>query len=326
MRLAVNICSMRPRKYGAYDMRRMTCLGLAAKSLGHDVVYHVTSPATFEFLDKQGRIDPSMCTAEARGHDVYICNLRAAPGLYARGLNAGTPMAVWEIVACLPHNHPWPNDIKVACSPITRPADFTTPKDHGGIDEWTWPPESVKVIPTLHTPHDLILSQFQQDGIIDAYCGDDLATIRLQYLASGGPSGVGFRGAWNRERSSSRIRLHDSYDFRFKPLLSAKEYLSWMASKQAILNLQGDRWKCYRHTEAIIMGVPVVCLRDTINVSPRLTPDDAIIIDQWDDKEAIDRRLLGRRDIVASADKKYREGWSLMGQVRMALDTISTGG
>jgi hypothetical protein len=64
-----------------------------------------------------------------------------------------------------------------------------------------------------------------------------------------------------------------------------------------------------------MMGVPVIRLGGKAEYTPPLARSNCILIEDWGDRAAIEEGMERSEPIVAEADRCYRTGWSLRGQL-----------
>ena len=189
-----------------------------------------------------------------------------------------------------------------------------------------------KVVPKLLVlpwpPHRIVLECIERDGLIDKYLSDDLSAIRDRYGSQKKRRQFGFIGCKMRARSIAEKLTGDAAEFhwtsstKFSQKLEPARYLQWLSECEAVLNIPGERWNCYRFSEAVMMGVPVVQVRGKVRAIPAVDETNTILVDDWSDIATM-RRALGRRaDIVAAADRAYRAGWGLPGQAKLLLERM----
>lgn len=207
------------------------------------------------------------------------------------------------------------------------PEEFTeqTEKAHPGIAGWRFP-DKARVLSVPFVPHDLMLEQFWRDGMTDAFLDDDMEAIRDKYSHKSKLGRVGFIGGGWPIRTKILptldgiyVYLTNSPDRRLSPVDMLRE----ISQCEAIMQLPGDTWKCARHMEAVLLGRPVVQKRGVIDVTPPLTDSNTILVDEWSDMDAVRSRLPGAAAIVAEADKCYKDGWSLRGQILTAIKMVT---
>ena len=217
---------------------------------------------------------------------------------------------------------------------VLTQADFTKKTHSGGKvrdDSPTENPLGDKWLSVPWLPFECTLHAMHEDGMWDAYLRDDLDAIRERYGSDEKKRMFGFLGGYWGWRSEIKS-LYDGDD-RFEivwagghhgPAKPAHEYLKWMSECRGCLHLPGDTWKCSRHCEAVMMGVPVACQRGIVDLTPPITADNAILVDDWgEDREWMVALLEDYGDTKATeADKAYREGWSLRGQFTQILKRL----
>ncbi len=106
--------------------------------------------------------------------------------------------------------------------------------------------------------------------------------------------------------------------------------MRWLNKFVAGICFHGVTPKTNRFSEVVLLGMPA--LTKAVPVTPALTKDNCILVEDWGDEEihssfvSETRRRLGLRScrppfsgIVANADRDYRDGWSPMGQAKQIL-------
>jgi hypothetical protein len=173
-----------------------------------------------------------------------------------------------------------------------------------------------------------------KDGMAASFLRDDLEAIRERY-GSGGQKKrmLGFAGNKNIAQRVDKLRLMDessppgtvvhhlTSDTRSDEAIPPGEYLRWLSECFALLHLPGDTWKCSRHMEAVMMGVPVVLMPDPFDITPPLHPGNSICVKGWDDWWTVNDvfEFGDTLKIIGQADADYRLGWSLRGQLQQIL-------
>jgi hypothetical protein len=209
---------------------------------------------------------------------------------------------------------------------VWRREDFTEserrPVDDPDHDEVM----GAKVLATPWLPHDRVLLQLEEDRLAWSFMKDELEVIRRRYAGTKRWR-LGFIGADEPEtRRKALDALQETglldYCQTYRPVAwiePPEQYLAWLSQCQAIPDLPGDQWNCYRFAETVLMGVPSIRLEGKASFTPPLTGDNCILVRQWGDRAAIAAGLARADQIVAEADRCYRAGWSLRGQFRQVL-------
>jgi len=179
-------------------------------------------------------------------------------------------------------------------------------------------------------PHSSVLACIENDGLLGDYLSDNLDAIRNRYGGQNKCRQLGFIGCKMRARSAAEHLLGDAAECHWSSgpksatKLEPASYLRWLSECEAVLNIPGERWNCYRFSEAVMMGVPVVLIRGKTRAAPPVDDANAILVDDWSDVAAMRRALRRRVDIVAAADRAYRAGWGLPGQAKLLLERMGT--
>jgi len=328
--------SYRERKSAIYHGRRLVYQAVIAKSMGHDVELHLPSgvfdfepmPPDLKKLAGDLRITdgtkPSALPADA----VYFCTTTYV--LYAGNYVPKLPkIVVWnDTLACQHADKLFPAaDLVLAW--VTKPSDFTEPtmERHPGIKKYRWPEEGQPVMSVPFVSHDVVLEALWEDGMTDAYLRDDLEAIRAKYGSSKKKRLAGFIGGNLPVRSRIGATLEPpTYEVVWAgghhPRLLPTDVLRWISESEACLNLPGDTYSCSRFCDAVLMGVPVIPKKDTLWFTPAVNESNTISVDNWANILKIRAGIEHSQEIVANADKAYREGWSLRGQLVQSLKRI----
>jgi len=335
MKIAVNPqCSMPAGRPTERNVRRLLLLAFIAKDMGHDVVVHSST----KYVDQVEQNHPE---PDARGYmqlseelsfrenvapfkpDVYVCSTSAV-----KSAPAGSVVIAWAESFHYRRLPQIADRCSVIASYMLRRTDFSGDKGLKVKDK----PEHFAGLEgkTLSVPW-LIMTvtfrQLQRDGLIKSYCRDDLAAIREQYSAPEKNKVIGFLGnnmPPYRMECARQLPQDDRFTLKFtggirERSLQSAQYLRWLSECQAILHLPGDTWKCARFSEAVMMGVPVIVPAGKEYLTPPTTSKNAIPIESWSDADTMFAGIERSKEIVASADAAYREGWSLRGQFIQAL-------
>ncbi len=327
-----------PRVYAAagiranrYHSRRLIYQAEILRRAGHDVLIHDLDRAKQVGQDDDirrllgkfpGADDTSI--RDLSPDDIYLCSIGYLRVHKDASMLKGKVIAWADSLSC--HRGYELSRVDLFLSWICGPEEFTeqTEKAHPGINNWRFP-DRQRMLSVPLIPHDLMLEQFWRDGLTDAFLDDNLEPIRKKYCREVVPGRVGFIGGGWPVRMDIIKTLGNAYihlthgDGRLAPLA----LLEKISECDAVLQLPGDTWKCARHMEAVVLGRPVVQKRGLIDVTPPLTDANTILVDQWSDMDLIRSRLVESASIVAEADKCYKEGWSLRGQILTAIRMVT---
>jgi hypothetical protein len=220
-----------------------------------------------------------------------------------------------------------PRDIlraDVVLAYATGISDFSEP--HGRISEPLKYRKAMqsRLLTVPWRPHDHVTRLFERDGMLDAFIDDDLETIRARYTAPAKVRDVGFAGTNHRGRAR-RSRLYGGdphFHFRWTTTkrMLPDDYLRWLSECRIVLGFPGDTWNCSRFCESVVMGSAIVQQRGKINLTPPMTTDNVILVDDWGDKDVILNALEHVSEICAAADRAYKQGWSLRGQMNQIIE------
>jgi hypothetical protein len=200
----------------------------------------------------------------------------------------------------------------------------------------------------LSVPHfvsDFVMDEFFRAGMIAAYLSDDLPAIRRVYAAPPeSRRGIGFIGSDSFGRQPVAAQFAEvasalglPHDFQFTtqdissdgPTIAPADYLRRVGSWIAGLDLPGERPKCYRFAELVLMGTVVV--RNELLPLPIVPPvndRNAVVLDDGGDANAVRLRAgmesTAQYFLTANADVDYTAGWSPMGQAKRIVEAITS--
>jgi len=338
MKIAINPCIGRPEEpVVRRKSRRLLYLAAIARSMGHDVSLHEEGRPLGRFRGRAGfdflRLREEFPANSPSKADLYFCSSGTATG----GVPTNCPTVAWKEGIGFTRDRELAEKVALIVAYIWRLEDFTREVGYGHKPRPRNPPGHVehvgpKVLSVPWLAHDTVLAQLDGDGMTDAYLADDLESIRDRYGSPSKLRQVGFYGyRWpQRSQIAALFKGDDRFDFQWssgesKSLvkLPPDRYLGWVSGCRAMIQLPGDTWKCSRHCESVMMGVPVVQLAGKIHLMPPLSAENTVLVDDWQDKDGIFTSLERAREIAAKADGAYREGWSLRGQFSQVLKRLS---
>jgi hypothetical protein len=310
--------------------RRLVYLAWIARDMGHEVKIHLpSSPRVRSLRNSEGRyefvdiVDDLPVVDNARdlpADAVYLCSSGQAL-VSENELPKRAKVVIFKEYLGTTHERRLVDVCDLLVAYVRLVTDFSVtvkrPADPSGFDKAT----RAKAFSVPWRPHEKVTQVIHDDGIVVPFLRDELGAIRAKYGAADKARDVGFIGENVPPRS--RITAHYANDDRFivqwagghHPSIPAQQYLWWISECRIVLGLPGDTWKCSRFCEAVMMGVPVVQQAGTIELTPPMTRENTVLLDEWADKGEIISRLDDTEAIVAAADKAYREGWSLRGQL-----------
>ena len=312
MRIAFIDSSRGDRPSANRERRRMSLFARAAAELGHEA------------------------TVTAQGYrpmhaDAVVCHpavLMADPGIAD-----GAPVAVLKNSLDCRHDTWLAGHATLVVAWVWRRADFSGEHSWNASDA-TERAMRGKVLQVPLLPHERVLAQLEADGLTGALLRDDLEAIRSRYRGEL-TGNVFFAGFPQQDRREAAARLAAAVPLEVRwtdlgkgPCLPAKDYLRLTAAASAVPNLPGDTHVCYRFAEAVMLGVPVIVRRGTIHLTPAVKDfafpgeSNAIVVEDWDDWDAIRIGIDRREEIVAEADAAWRAGWGLTAQVRMMIEQL----
>jgi hypothetical protein len=291
-----------------------------------------------------------MRVAELLGHQVVLCDNSRRPKLWA-----DLPQhAVWDepadVYFCVASGYPkgFPGWLtpRIVCQPAARMVledyavngDVVVGSPNDTLPAWQAFLQrhraqlGQRYLGVHFQPFFGTLDVLLADGLIDAYCRDDLAAIRARYQPPEKHQKIGFRGCtWNIINEGYPLRsevfqhYYDQPWCNFKSTgdpannLDSRGTLQDLASNALTMALLGDRVKTHRHVEAPMMGSPIVCVPGELEVEPAHDASNSVCLKHWFDRESAQAGLERATDLVTGSDVAYRAGWSLAGQFQSAL-------
>jgi len=306
---------VRPR-----DIAKITMYALIAQNLGHEVFVHDNGGALARM--DHTRSMPTLAVSlptksltpwQNQEPDVYLSTdvgLRER-GLIDRSWRRDTP----TIILGLRHQTKKNEERILACVDLLVTVKHSL--DHP------------RILSVKHCVSQRVLETLVEDGLFEAYMTDDLDAIRKAYPAEGERRLAGFIGYDDYNRRERIARLPPWVDCRwFKDdsvaggYLPTRDYLRWLAGCKAAVDMPGQHPKTYRFTEAVMLGVPVICVPGVQACTVPVTIANAITLRFWADLNRLDRLMGNCETIRTCADYAYREAWSLRAQTRLMLEWI----
>ena len=183
--------------------------------------------------------------------------------------------------------------------------------------------DAKNLLPVPFMCFDGTIEYFIQNNLFDAYLNDDLETIRSHFDVPKTKQ-AGFAGVGHYGRHEMFVGLTDYCEVVLKdtPVMSSGEYLKWISSFIAGLSPSGDTPKANRFADLVVLGLATVSPPVPIAITPPLNEHNSILLKDWDDIDGLENGLTKTDEIVANADKDYREGWSPMGQARQIVKAL----
>lgn len=184
--------------------------------------------------------------------------------------------------------------------------------------------DDVLVLP--HGVHDRLLKVLWTDGMLQSFLDDELETLRVWYSPASKREGVGFCGTKDYGRKAMVRSLTEDgieVDVRWGSETPTKEYVERLCSWKLGLCLPGCRPGSYRFCECVLFGcAPVVQLWDVAYSEP-ITRENAVVVRDWSDGDAVRAGLERLDELRAGADASYVRGWSPTGQARLLERLLS---
>lgn len=309
------------------ELRRMVYVAWLLRDLGHEVVLDTRLGREWSLHDFGSIIGDMPGSDECPSDtDLYICSAGQVANL--RHTLPPVPVVAWkETIDFLDDRHLAGLHGVVGAVCFHEEWSVAPPALYRGEPDRLRPIAMQVPFP----PHERVLAQFWEDGLTEAYLRDNLQEIRDRYRPADERYKIGFYGFATGARTVIVEHLLwmlpvGTFDVRWTDIgrgdvLPPAEYLTWTAGKQAILNLPGECYKCYRFAEAVMMGTPVIqSTMYPFDITPPLSADNCIQVGDWaDDLEAMLGGAAFGEDIALAADRCYREGWSLRGQVMQLI-------
>lgn len=156
-------------------------------------------------------------------------------------------------------------------------------------------------------PSPAVCKMLLDDGMMPAFVADDLDAIRARYGVPEPTRGIGFLGYTENIRlegghpTRRSVFMHHAEKgppFEFystwpgqgppygKRTVGPGEYLRFMSECRLTMAIIGDRIKCHRHAEATMIGSPLVIADDDLDVLPKHTNENTVLMRDWLDSEA----------------------------------------
>lgn len=178
-----------------------------------------------------------------------------------------------------------------------------------------------KLVRLAHLPSERFLDYLEERSLMEAYAQDDLETIRAE-LRSGqsGPEHlIGFVGNSTYGRKALGQAMPKWAKIHWTTDWPIEQYVRFMLSCQVCLDLPGQRAKCHRFIEAVLLGRPVAFVKEPPEQDPPINRHNAILMNGPEDLEALSLSFTRSDTIVQRADECYLDGWSPAGQLHTIL-------
>ena len=302
------------------DTAKIALFALAAQTLGHEVFVHDPDNALRK-MDRRSSMTTLNVTLpveplplwQHQEPDVYLATdvgLRER-GLIDRAWRADTPTIVLGLRWQTKKNE----------ERMLAHVDLLATVKHTLIHP--------RIMDLQHIVSQGVLETLIEDGLLNAYLTDDLSAIRAAYQPEGERRLAGFVGYDGYDRKSRVSRLPPWVECRWFTaktkgggFMEPREYMRWLAGCKAAVDMPGQHPKTYRFTEAVMLGVPVICVPPIQVCAVPVTIANSIALRFWADLNRLDR-LMGNLDTIqACADYAYTEAWSLRAQVRTMLEWL----
>lgn len=185
--------------------------------------------------------------------------------------------------------------------------------------------DDVIVVP--HGVSEKVHKALWSDGMLERYLEDDLRSLRNKY-GGGARRGYGFIGNSIYGRNANMKVLQEQLKMpgdilwtgaANRPQIAATEYLRRVSSWKIGLCFGGDLPTSFRFSEVVMMGTVAAIQRWHNEYAEPLTDSNAIVVDTWQNVQAITTSLERLEDIQQGADESYCAGWSPRGQAKQVL-------
>jgi len=315
----------------ARKIRRLVYLAWIARDLGHEVSVRCDRDAMvgmskrkayngrshLSYLNILGTMpqatDPLQC-------DLLICSEGAALGTQKR---PECKVAAWRTHLGGGHSAiKKQHTFDLLCGYAFSQPDWTEKKNTLGQTRLDAPAENPLgdqwfSVPWM--PFECTLSWMHEHGLWEAYLRDNLDALRDRLSSPTKDQLARFIGyPWGWRTRISRLLDDDRFEFKWvtcaEEQMRPDDYLRWLSAAKLSVHLPGDTWKCSRFAESVMMGVPVAHLRHVVQITPPMTDDNVVLIDDWRELLTMDLSDERLATIAANADAAYRDGWSLRGQ------------
>jgi hypothetical protein len=183
-----------------------------------------------------------------------------------------------------------------------------------------------KTILVAHRPHPKMFDLFTKMHLDHAFLDDDVKTIRDAFKhdeiglagfmgrksARCSPNGYG-----ERDKTSG---MPDWVNLTFRGDASAEEYVKYLLSYRACVDLRGGGDKSHRFIEAVLFNRTIITKPQKTPYCPPLTDgNNAVIVENWNDLNQPSKRESWRL-IADRATNDYLHHWSQLAQLKMILE------
>lgn len=182
-----------------------------------------------------------------------------------------------------------------------------------------------KYMPVPFLVSDRVIATFFEDGMIDAYVGNDIESIRDKYCSSDLRDTVGgvMYGSHYRKEFCRDLPSWMKVEFYESHSMSAREHMAYLSGCVACLALKGDVTKTYLPPLLALLGCPMVVDTAAAMESPQLRHlHDCFVLSHRGSPEELEQ-LLNVGDEVywwENAQDNYISHWSPMGQARQIAE------
>lgn len=185
-----------------------------------------------------------------------------------------------------------------------------------------------RLLPVPFPVNDDVVAHFIEEGTILPFLRNDLHRFRADPPAK---QVIGFigNGTYGRQEQIARLRIAAAGRYEFEtifydsPPFSPAEYMRRCSRWSAGIVIGGVIPKTFRFSELALLGVPMICCRkDWQPVEPELSPENCILLNDWDDAASLHHGMKRLNEIRVAADDAYKSGWSIMGQARKLVERL----
>jgi hypothetical protein len=175
-----------------------------------------------------------------------------------------------------------------------------------------------KTIVVAHRPSTQVFDLLARKHLDHAYLDDDIQVIRDAFKQET----IGLAGFMGRGGYGERKRVEGMpcwVNLVLQANASAEQYLKYLLSYDACVDLRGAGDKSLRFVEAVLFGRTIITKQQVSPYQPPLIDGhNAVVVENWSDLDSkVD--LLLWRSIAENATKDYLGYWSQLAQFKMIL-------
>lgn len=175
-------------------------------------------------------------------------------------------------------------------------------------------------IPVAHRPSTQFFDMLVRRKLDHAFLIDDIQKIRsaFSYPIVGLAGFMGHKG-YGERTDSQLIGMPDWVNFVWRFGASAEDYVKYLMSYVACIDLRGAGDKSLRFVEAVLLGRAIITKpQSTPYIPPLINGHNAVVVKNWCDlyQASLKRNC---KNIVEQATADYCSSWSQLSQFKMML-------